>query len=77
MEDLKAASVGWLEGVILKRIMVHLKDDNSIEGSLVAVMADGLILRAAELRNLNNPPVKMAGEVFVPRENLAFAQLDE
>ncbi len=67
----------WLSTVMTKRILVHTKGDMSIEGSLVAQMSDGIILRAAQLLNSGANPTSMAGEVFVPRENIAFAQLDE
>lgn len=67
----------WLESVLTKRIVVHLKNDQSIDGSMVAEMHDGVILRAARLLNDGAPATSMAGEVFVPRENVAFVQLDE
>lgn len=60
-----------------KRITVHLKSDDSIEGSLMLETADGIILRSAKLLTAGNEPASMAGEVFIPRENVAFAQLDE
>ncbi len=67
----------WLTSVMTKRIIVHTKQDQSIDGSLVARMDDGIILRAARLLNSGANPTSMAGEVFIPRENVAFAQLDE
>lgn len=67
----------WLEAVMTKRIIVHLRDDSTIDGSLMANTSDGIILRAAQLLTAGNSPVAMAGEVFIPRENVAFAQLDE
>lgn len=67
----------WIESVLRKRIIVHLKNDQSVDGSLVATMDDGIILRAAQLLNSGSAPTAMAGEVFIPRENVAFAQLDE
>lgn len=67
----------WLQAVMAKRITVHLKSDSSIEGSLMLETADGIVLRAAQLLTANNEPAPIAGEVFIPRENVAFAQLDE
>lgn len=67
----------WFQAVLTKQVILHLKDDNTIEGALMAVTGDGVILRTAELRNRDNAPVAMAGEVFIPRENIAFAQLDD
>lgn len=69
---------GWLERTLRKRIVLHTLDDKSIEGTLWEQTSDGVILRAAVLKGENTAPdVSMAGEVFVPRANVAFAQLDE
>lgn len=67
----------WLTLVLKKRITVHTRDSQSIEGSLMEKTDDGLILRAAKWLNSGARPTTMAGEVFIPRENVAFAQLDE
>lgn len=67
----------WLERMLRRRVVIHTKDDNSLEGSLWETTDDGLILRAAQLLNANGAPTAMAGEVFIPRLNVAFAQLDE
>ena len=67
----------WLKGVVQQRIIVHTISDQSIDASLVAVMKDGIVLRAAKLLSNVGPATAMSGEVFVPRGNIAFAQLDE
>lgn len=67
----------WLGRVLKKRIIVHTRQDQSIEGVLMEHVEDGLILRAANLLLGDGKKTTMAGEVFVPRENIAFAQLDE
>ena len=67
----------WIESVLRKRVVVHLKSSQTIEGSLTATMEDGLILRAASLLEPGGQRTPMAGETFIPRENVAFAQLDE
>lgn len=70
----------WIKTVLQKRIIVHTKgaDSQTIDGSLVATMSDGIILRAAKMINPGgNSVTTMAGEVFIPRENVAFCQLDE
>lgn len=67
----------WLASVLKKRIIVHLKNGATIEGTLMEVMSDGAILRAAKLLDDAGKATPMAGETFVPRENVAFAQLDE
>jgi len=66
----------WLESVMTKRLIVHLKNDLTIDGSLVARMDDGVVLRAARLLGQGTQPTPLAGEVFVPREQLLFVQLD-
>ena len=75
--ELPAPESGWIQGVLRKRITVHTKGGQSLEGSLADTMDDGLVLRAAQLLNDEGAPTPMAGEVFVPRDHVAFAQLDE
>lgn len=80
VEDLEAEVDGgrWLESVIARRITVHTKDSQSIEGSLFDTTTDGLVLKAAKLLGGGKPEgTPMAGDVFIPRSNVAFAQLDE
>lgn len=67
----------WFERTLKKKIVLHLKNDQSIEGALMEQTLDGVILRAAELLGENGKRTAMAGETFVPRENIAFSQLDE
>ena len=67
----------WLDQVMRKRIIVHTRDDQSIDGTLWEQTSDGVILRAAQLLNPSGSPTVMPGEVWVPRENVLFAQLDE
>jgi len=76
-QDVETGPVEWIESVLRKRIIVHLQSGQTIEGSLTATMEDGLILRAASLLEPGGQRTPMAGETFVPRENVAFAQLDE
>lgn len=67
----------WFARVSKKKVIVHTKDSQSLEGVLMEQTADGIILRAASLLRDGGGKTSMAGEVFVPRENVAFAQLDE
>jgi small nuclear ribonucleoprotein (snRNP)-like protein len=78
VDELEAASrpTDWLESVMTKRILVHLTNNMTIDGSLVARYEDGIVLRAAKLLDDSGKSSAMAGETFVPRENVAFAQLD-
>lgn len=77
VQRLQAAPNTWLELMLRRRMIVHTKDDQSFDGSLWMTTDDGLILRAVSLLNTNGAPTQMAGEVFIPRLNVAFAQLDE
>jgi hypothetical protein len=67
----------WFRQVLKKKIVVHTRNDQSVEGVLTMLARDGVILRAAALLGGDGKRTTMAGEVFVPRENIAFAQLDE
>lgn len=77
MQALQVADRAWFARVLKKRVIVHTRDSQSIEGVLMEQTADGIILRAASLLRDGGNKTSMAGEVFVPRENVAFAQLDE
>jgi hypothetical protein len=73
-----APASSWLVRVLRKRIIVHTLDDKSIEGVLMEVVEDGVILRAAKLLGATRPQdVAMAGETWVREANISFAQLDE
>lgn len=65
----------WFEASLRERIVLHTKNDQSFEGSLMAATADGVILRAAKLLGpARTADRELPGEVFVPRENVAFCQ---
>ena len=67
----------WLGQVLRRRVLVHQDTGLTHEGSLTAVMVDGLVLRAASLVNDDGSKTPLAGEVWIPRARVAFAQLDE
>lgn len=67
----------WLERVLKRQIIVHTHDNLTIVGVLMEHTADGIILRAAKLLGDDKRETAMAGETWVPRENVAFAQIDE
>jgi hypothetical protein len=71
------AAPTWLDRVMRKKVVLHTLNDQSIEGVLMEQTVDGVILRASVLLGSDGKRTTMAGEVFVPRENIAFAQLDE
>lgn len=63
---------GWLARVRGERVLVHTIHDQTLEGSLVEVLRDGLVLKAP--RMIDDAPVAIAGDVFVPREKVALVQ---
>jgi hypothetical protein len=67
----------WLARVLKRQIIVHTRSDQSIEGVLMEQSPDGLILRAAYLLEDNGRKTSIAGETWVPRGNVSFAQLAE
>lgn len=66
----------WLKRVQTRKIIIHSLNDSSIEGLLVRSWHDGVTLRSASLLNSGSDPTPMAGEVFIPREQIALVQLD-
>lgn len=71
------APTEWLEAVMTKRIVVHLMNSVTIEGSLMAQYEDGILLRAAKLLGDGTQNgTAMAGETFIPRGQVMFVQLD-
>ncbi len=67
----------WLQRVLKRKVIVHLVSDQSIEGVLMEHLPDGVILRAASLLGPHDTRTSMAGEVWTPRGQIAFMQLDE
>lgn len=63
----------WLRRRKGRRVIVHClpPSDQSIEGLLTLVARDGLVLQGARFLEANAPA---AGEVFVPRDRVAFVQ---
>jgi hypothetical protein len=66
----------WLRKVTKRQVIVHTSLDQSFQGILDAVYDDGLVLRAAVLRDGSPNGLALPGETFVPRETIAFCQLD-
>jgi hypothetical protein len=62
-----------LASLEVRRVIVHTHDDRSIEGLLVTVAADGLVLRTAKLLS-KGKAVSMGGEVFLYRQEIAMVQ---
>jgi hypothetical protein len=67
----------WLDRVMKKRIVVHTRDSMTIAGVLMEQTEDGIILRAAEMLEDGGRKTSLGGETWIPRETVAFAQIDE
>ncbi len=65
--------VSWLASVTLRRIIVHTKDDRSIEGLLLEELPDGIVLKAAKLLE-EKSTVPLAGDTWIPRHQVSFVQ---
>lgn len=65
-------STSWLESITLERVLVHTSDDQTFEGNLAGVASDGLLLKAVRLVDEN--PVNVAGDVFIPRSKIVMVQ---
>lgn len=63
---------GWLDKISGERVLVHTVDNQTIEGALISVLRDGIVLRAPRL--IDDQPVNVAGDVFVPRQKVALVQ---
>ena len=66
----------WLDRVTTRKILVHQRNDQSIEGLLILNLHDGIVLRSAVMLQEKGDPIPMAGEVYIPREQVALVQLD-
>lgn len=64
----------WLKQCTLQKVLVHTRDDRTIEGALSRVGRDGLVLLEARYHD-GGGQVPMAGHVYVPREQVAFVQV--
>lgn len=62
---------GWLAQHLTRRIVVHTTDDLSLEGTLRLQSTDGVVLVAVRLLEDN---VELGGDVWVPRQKVAFVQ---
>lgn len=63
----------WLERSATSTVVVHTADGRSLRGVLAGVFRDEVVLVHAEYLTEEGPR-PLAGEVAVPRENVAFLQ---
>lgn len=62
-------SASWLDEAMRTRLLVNTRDGQTIDGSLVRVDADGIILAPATYETS-----ALAGSVWIPREHIAWVQ---
>lgn len=62
---------GWLDEVVRRRVLVHTRDGQTIDGQLIRVDRDGVVLGPAVLAD---GPHDLDGEVYVARERVAWVQ---
>ncbi len=64
---------GWLDSKHLHRLIVHTTDDKSVEGCVLRVARDGVVLIQSKFLD-GDGQVPLAGEFFIPRDRIAFVQ---
>lgn len=77
--ELRRAAEGpqeWLKRVSARKVLIHQTNDHSIEGLLVGVFDDGILLRSAAMLRSGADATPMGGDVFIPREKVALVQTD-
>lgn len=71
LADRRRRGPGWMETRTLRRILVQTHQETTIEGLLQRADATGIVLSGASLADQN---VSLAGEVWVPRNNIRWIQ---
>lgn len=59
----------WFKRVLHERLIIHTLANLSIEGLLTEVGKDGIVLKTAKMANTD-----LAGDIYIPREQVAFVQ---
>ena len=62
----------WLRRRSGRSVVVHTTTDRSIEGTLMVVARDGLVLAGARYLDADTD---LGGEIYVPAEQVAWMQL--
>ena len=63
----------WLTKRTGSPVIVHCRDGQSIQGVILKVWHDGVLLAAP--KHLDEGSVALSGHAFIGRENIAFVQL--
>jgi hypothetical protein len=66
----------WLRRVTRQRVLIHSAADQTFEGLLWEQDKEGVTLRDAALISEKGAQTRLAGEVWIPRGNVLFAQHD-
>lgn len=69
----------WLRKKELSRLVLHLKNGDSIAGMLAGDHSDGVALQGATYyaSGQEEAPTPLAGETWVPKPEILFAQTDK
>jgi hypothetical protein len=65
----------WLAQRTTRRVVLHTTDSQSIDGLLMTVAPDGIVLSNAIYLDNSAEPVQMGGEIWVPRDKVAMVQI--
>lgn len=63
----------WLKDKVRNRAVVYTLDDQVLEGVLSVVADEGVVLNNTVIHDSSDVP--LAGDLFVPRENIRFVQI--
>lgn len=67
----------YLKARLSARVVVHTTDRQSIDGVLREVAKDGVVLLNARYLDAPDGPEPLHGDVYIPRERVAFVQVRE
>jgi hypothetical protein len=63
----------WLKDKVRNHAVVYTVEDKVLEGVLAAVTDEGIVLNNTIIHDSKDVP--LAGDVFIPREQLRFVQI--
>lgn len=63
----------WLPKLTARQVRIHTRDDRTLQGALVAVYDDALVLENATYVAVSGPS-DLVGRITVPRANVSFVQ---
>jgi len=64
----------WIAQATGATVLVHTKDDSTIEGIITMEAEDGIELKQCKMHGRGEVPIPMAGAVFILRSNVSLIQ---